>query len=232
MNKSNSCIYILARFPVFNLQELPVFQSFDRVHSELLYSSLLLNYKELLETNSDFYNFYFIIDNVDRQHVPEILLKSDNVIWIDNNEQMVSLKNISDKYFPSYNNNIIVLADSIGVSVSEIIKMINLLSIEDDSIVIGKTFNNKISCLGFNKLNDSYFYDFDWNKPDYDKGLAVLCKENSFLHIVNGPLLVENNDEYKKLYLELSKKESLAYCGQSMHERFTSLFIEYKDLLK
>jgi hypothetical protein len=232
MNKSNSCIYILARFPVFNIQELPVFESFDRIHSELLYSSLLLNYKELLEENAASINFYFILDMTDKESAPETLLASDNVIWINNSEQMASLKIISDKYFSNYNNNIVIPADSIGISLVDIKKIINLLSIEDDSIVAGKTFNDKISILGFNKLSGDYFSSFSWKQPEYNKGLTALCKENAFLHIVDGPLLVENCEEYKQLYIELSKKESLAYCGQSMHERFTSLFIEYKDLLK
>ena len=38
--------------------------------------------------------------------------------------------------------------------------------------------------------------------------------------------------DFKTLYKELSKKESLIYCSQNMHEKFTHLFIEYKELLK
>jgi hypothetical protein len=232
MNKVNSCLYIFSKFPVFNPQEIPLFQSFDNIHSEILYTSLLLNYQELLAGNNNTYNFYFVLDNSDKEYLPESLLTSENIIWINNKERITALKYLSDKYFSNYSNNIIIPANSIGICLKDIKKTINLLSIEDDSLVVGKTFNDKISFVGCNKLNDDFFTDFNWDNLDYQKGLGALCKQNAFLNIVDGHLLVENNEEYKKLYQELSKKESLSYCSQNMHEKFTSLFIEYKDLLK
>jgi len=66
---------------------------------------------------------------------------------------------------------------------------------------------------------------------EYDKFLLEAGKSDLFLNTLNGFQLIENFSEFKYLYIELSKKESLSYCSQQMHERFTNLFIEYKDLL-
>ncbi len=66
---------------------------------------------------------------------------------------------------------------------------------------------------------------------DYDTFLLEAGKSDLFLNTLNGFQLIENFSDFKNLYIELSKKESLSYCSQQMHERFTNLFIEYKDLL-
>ncbi len=38
-------------------------------------------------------------------------------------------------------------------------------------------------------------------------------------------------NDFKLLFKELAKKESSNYCGEVMHERFTDLFVAYKELL-
>jgi hypothetical protein len=57
-------------------------------------------------------------------------------------------------------------------------------------------------------------------------------KEENFVHTLNNFMLIETKDDFIKLYNELSKKESMQYCSQNIHEKFTHLFIEYKELLK
>ena len=66
----------------------------------------------------------------------------------------------------------------------------------------------------------------------YDNLLHKVNRYDNFLYVLNHSLTVKTVEDFKTLYSELSKKESLAYCSQQMHERFTHLFIEYKDLLR
>jgi hypothetical protein len=209
-----------------------VFGTFDKQHSVLLYSSLLLNYKELLETNSAQANYYFLIDESDRDFVTTEFADSARIIWINSHEKISALKNISDKYFINYNNNIIIPSDTMGIYSKDFKKTFNLLAVEDDAIVAGRAYNDKISFIGFNRLDDNFFTDFNWDDLNYLKGLSALCRQNIFLQVIDGCMIIETTEEYRKLYQELSKKESLAYCSQNMHEKFTSLFIEYKELLK
>ena len=66
----------------------------------------------------------------------------------------------------------------------------------------------------------------------YDDFLIEAGKNEYYINIFQGFQLIEDSADFKNLYIELSKKGSLSYCSEIMHERFTSLFIEYKNLLK
>jgi hypothetical protein len=76
------------------------------------------------------------------------------------------------------------------------------------------------------------FSEIDWNNFNYDNFLLFTSKHEHFLHVIDNFLVIRNMEDFRNLYNELSKKESLEYCSQKMHEKFTHLFIEYKDLLK
>ena len=67
---------------------------------------------------------------------------------------------------------------------------------------------------------------------DYEQFLLEAGKNELFINTLDGFQLIENFNDFNSLYLELSGKESASYCSQESHERFTNLFIEYRDLLK
>ncbi|MFO7446286.1 MAG: hypothetical protein R6W90_07960 [Ignavibacteriaceae bacterium] len=232
MSKINSCIYLLCRFPMLNPDEVPRFESFDKPHSSLLYSSLLLNHKEIFDSIPGLANICYCIDHKDRDFIPAEFQNVDSVIWIDTSLKNEAFRVLIDKYFSKFNNNIIVTADSIGMTGEDFKKILNLLSIDDNAVVLGKTFNNKLCSIGFNVLDRSFFTEFNFEDLNYNKALTPVCKQDVHLHTLNSFLVIETLDEFKKLYQELSKKESLAYCSHIMHEKFTALFIEYKGLLK
>jgi hypothetical protein len=74
--------------------------------------------------------------------------------------------------------------------------------------------------------------NLDLSNLDYDSFLNKIVKFEHFIHVLKDFMLIKNLEDFKTLYDNLSKKESFSYCGQNIHERFTNLFIEYKDLLK
>ena len=61
--------------------------------------------------------------------------------------------------------------------------------------------------------------------------LSLISSKDIFIHTLDNFLSINDFEDIKKLYIELSKKESLSYCSQNMHESFNDLFIEYKELL-
>jgi hypothetical protein len=67
---------------------------------------------------------------------------------------------------------------------------------------------------------------------DYENFLSGIETEKFFIHIINGHFRVNNFSNFKLLYKKLSTKESLEYCNQEIHEKFTNLFIEYRDYIK
>ena len=65
----------------------------------------------------------------------------------------------------------------------------------------------------------------------FGKFLSSISSKDIFIHSLDNILSINDFEDIKKLYIELSKKESLSYCSQKMHESFNDLFIEYKELL-
>ena len=233
MNKLNSSIYLFPLHPVFNLKNTPPFETFDAEHSALLYSALTENYKEIFEAFEGKINSVFVFDDYDRNSLPALFNREGlNLFFGDTRNKSLMLKNLSDKYFNNYTNNLLIFSNSICLTANDIQQALNLLSINDEAVVIGKTAAGGITFLGFNTFNHELFDEIDWDNLNYDNFLLYTSKHEHFLHVIDNFLVIRNIEDFKNLYKELSKKESLSYCSQNMHEKFTQLFIEYKDLLK
>ena len=232
MHKKKNCIYVLCLHPVFNGEAAPKFENLSLRDSNLLYSHLLANFIEIFaHTNLDF-ELVFCFNEKDEKYIPANFFPDDSIIFFntsDNNN--ANLERLGKNYFSSFENNILIRADVIGISDKTIQKIFNLLAIEDDVLVIGKSINKKVALLGFNNLEMNLLDEMFSTTLEYDNFLIEAGKSDLFLNTLNGFQLIENFSDFKNLYIELSKKESLAYCSQQMHERFTNLFIEYKDLL-
>ena len=229
--KHNSSIYILSLQPVFNKEFITCFESMDKEHSAYLYESLLLNHKELTNKFYDKLNIVFCFDQNDKENLTENFNRTENITFIDTSRENV-LKNLSDKYFSRFNNNIIIFLNSIGIADSDLENTLNLMSIEDEAVVLGKSINESLSFIGFNSFNSNIFEEADLINLNYDSFLKRVSKFEHFVHVLDNFMLLKNIEDFKELYDRLSKKESFAYCSQEIHERFTNLFIEYKDLLK
>lgn len=225
--KLKSNIYLLPSTPVFNPDAVPLFENFDSEHSAILWSALYLNSVEILEAYHDSPHT-LILDERDSSSLPEKIKGKKNIIFSDITNKELLLGNLDEKIFGKYDNNILFISSAIGFTHNDISKIFNLLNTNDDSIVLGRAVNNRICFTGFNTYPDFLGTD----TIDYDYILAESCKHNSFLYILENYISVHRAGDFKHLYNELSKKESLSYCSQEMHEMFTHLFIEYKDLLK
>jgi len=233
MNKLNSSIYFFPLHPVFNPEYIPPFESFDSEHSALLYSALTQNYKEIFETFEGKINSVFVFDEKDRDFLPDKFNnEGSNLFFGDTGNKTLMLKNLSDKYFNTYTNNLLIFSNSICMSAVDIQQALNLLSINDEAVVIGKTASGGVTLLGFNTFSKELSDEIDWDNFNYNNFLLYTSKHEHFLHVIDNFLVIKNIEDFKNLYKELSKKESLIYCSQKMHEMFTQLFIEYKDLLK
>ncbi len=230
--KSNSTVFLLAVSSLYNKELISKFENFDIENSHSLYSSLLMNHKEILEhaCNS---NLVFCLDEKDKECLPEEISRSSAEIMFGNTRSKPDfLKMMSDKYFGKSANNLLIFSNSIGYTLNDIQKAFDLLAIEDEAIVIGKAGSHNIAFIGFNSFNHDLFLDIAWEELNYEHLLSKVSKHENFLHVMGNFMSINKLEDFKNLYTELSKKESLAYCSQAVHERFTNLFIEYKELLK
>jgi len=232
MHKKKNCIYVLSLHPVFNSEAAPKFENLSHRDSILLYTHLLANFIELFADIDLNFELVFCLNEKDEKYIPKNFFSDDSIFFFNTSEDINShLEQLEQNYFTIFENNILIRADVIGVSEKTIQKIFNLLAIEDDVLVIGKSINKKVALLGFNNPEINLLDEMFSIALDYNAFLLEAGKSDLFLNTLNGFQLIENFSDFKKLYTELSKKESLSYCSQQMHERFTNLFIEYKDLL-
>lgn len=233
MVKSNCCIYLQVFHPVFNRDYIPTFGELDEEHSAQLYSALVLNHMENLESISDQCAVIYCFDEKDAGFIPDEFEElEDKIIYTDTSNPLASVKTLFDRHFPEHDNNLVVYADSIGNSGNELKRALDLLSIESDAVAIGKSINGSVSFVGLNNLNLELLQDINWQNMVYERLLKKVSRYDNFIYVLNNSLTIKNAQDFRTLYTELSKKESLNYCSHPMHEKFTHLFIEYKELLR
>ena len=230
MIKPHSCIYFVPLFPVFNNKKTRLFDSFTLEDSVNLYSSLYLNLKEISNNLLNSTAVVFCFDEKDKDFIP-LEFSASEKIFADLDNKALLLKFLSEKYFAAFNNNLIIFVNTISISPQDILKYLDLLNREDESFIIGKSQNNKVSYIGFNVYNNELFYQIEATDLKFENFLHLVCRFDYFVNVLNGSLNINDLNDFKILYKELSKKESLSYCSQNMHEKFTHLFIEYKELL-
>lgn len=233
MPDCKNCIIVYPFNPVFSSEKLAAFGPFSNGDTGELYSNLYLNHHENIHNLLESVHTYYVVMEDDRQFVPDYL-DSDRstVYYVSRGERWDSLNGILTKRISiEACNAAVIFANSMGISAESLRQTFYLLNNEDNNLVIGKTATNKITLLGMNYFNESIFSGLEFRMPDLDTFLKSLSPEDYYIFTLNGFYSVENIEDFKTLYKVLSRKESIQFCGMERHERFTNLFIEYKDLL-
>ena len=233
MKHKKNCIYIVSTRPVFNFDAATKFENLSVGDSTILFSDLLGNFVEILSNKNLNSDIIYCLNKLDKNSIPKgFFPQGAEILFTAGKDLKTSFNKLGQNYFKQYENNILIRANAIGISVENILKIFDLLSIEDDVLVIGQSDNKKISFIGFNSIIHSLLIKMFSVTCNYDDFLIEAGKNEYYINIFQGFQLIEDSADFKNLYIDLSKKESLSYCSEIMHERFTSLFIEYKDLLK
>jgi len=231
--KNKNLICLFSAHPVFNIKYVPVFEKLNQKNSVYLNTLLLSNYLDLIhkiELKADFACF---LDERDKEFVLKNYLPAKFKLYYYHPGEKESFISVLSANNPAnYSRSVLIYTNSIGVSEITINKIFNLLSIEDASIIIGRTNKNKLAFMGVNRFDEELNSGFQAAHFNYDKFLAGISTKNYFLTVLDGFLALNDFDDFRELYFRLSKKNSLAYCGVEMHEKFNNIFIEYKDYLK
>lgn len=225
-------IVVISDRVIFNEEKLSQFENFTIEDTKLLFSSLLFNIIE--NFNSDNVSFELIA----------YLTKEDEQQFSDEAEKL-NFKNLNTFFYEKFpdvvllldklknkKQAIIIYADVMGVSANSIKEVLNLLNSDDNTVVIGISKDSTVCFVGSNHINENLNNAINNSQRDYAKLLSLLKAEEHFIHTLNGFLRVHNKTTFKELYNDLSQKKSIEYCSQEMHEKFTHLFVEYKDLLQ
>lgn len=223
-------IVIISDRVIFNENKLEVFENFSVDDTKLLFGTLLLNLLENFNTTDSSYELLAYLNEEDKDY-----LSAEAEEF--NNTEIYFYQNNSDASFlfdkiKNHKHTIILFADIMGISNSAIKEILNLLNSDENIIVIGISQESSLCFIGFNHQTKNLQNAIQNSDRDYSKFLSLLKTEEHFIHTLNGFIRVNSKLSFKELYNDHSQKKSIEYCSQEMHEKFTHLFVEYKDLLQ
>ena len=223
-------IVIISDRVIFNENKLEVFENFSVDDTKLLFGTLLLNLLENFNATDSSYEIMAHLDEEDKDYLSTEAEKFNNhKIYFYQNSPNASL--LFDKIKDS-KHTIILFADIMGLSNTTIKEILNLLNSDENIIVIGISQESSLCFIGFNHQTENLQNAIQNSERDYSKFLSLLKTEEHFIHTLNGFIRVNSKSSFRELYIDLSQKKSIEYCSQEMHEKFTHLFVEYKDLLQ
>ena len=228
-----NAVYIIPPYSLFNRLNDNNFGQLTDEDYIFLKSTLYLNLLENVNLKQDKVDIYKIFDFSDKDLLPaEFVNETQKIIFGNFNNLKLLFKELSGKEFFSHKNNLIVFSDVINIRSSDIELYFNLLGIDENSLVLAKSCNGEIKVFGFNNYSDDLFKHLTDSSFIMENFLSYNNSCAYFINTLSDLITLANTNDFKKLYSELSQKKSNEYCSQQMHERFTHLFIEYKDLLK
>jgi len=201
-------------------------------YSVYLNTLLFSNWIELLAPVKDQFGIVYYVDKNDEDYLPKYFIPENTTAIFYDRQQLRKFSEQISKYSSGNNSKILIhFNNSIGLTFKDITRVFNLIQADEQSIVIGKSGKDQIVfiCISGNdvELVDHIFL----SERKLSKFLSSINSKDIYIHSLDNILSINDFEDIKKLYIELSKKESLSYCSQKMHESFNDLFIEYKDLL-
>ncbi len=209
-----------------------VFESFSPEDTVKLFLSLYENWIDILKGDKNNFNIISFFSEKDYSILNKEIIENNQVELIKGKNLFSSLRNILEKFdahnFPKV---IFIFADSIGISIKDLWKYFNCLDNDDNNLLLVKENNDNICLFGINYFNIGLLENLFYNDFKTDKFFKHYKAQDFFLFQYDGMLQINTLEDFKLLYKVLSTKESIEFCSQEMHEKFTHLFIEYKELL-
>jgi len=229
---NKNSIVIIAESSILNPTEIEVYQNLSVNYSVFLNTLLFSNWVEILSEMRNDFEIVTFLDERDKEFLPKYFLPFDTKTVFYNPAQLSDLaENIIKNISTGSLKNMVLFYNSIGIKRNDILRAFNLIQADEPSMVIGKSSQDKIvfTCTpGVDQDLINPIFEVD---RKYSKYLNSISSKDLFINTLDNFLSIDDFEDIKKLYIELSKKESLSYCSPKMHESFNDLFIEYKELL-
>ncbi len=228
----NCVINLVASRPILDIEKTMAFDKMSPGFSVYLNSLLFANWIELLNPLHETHDILFCLAEQDKDSVPRNFIPENcKLIFINSSSQ----QNLQDYYknlsLLEYSKSILINFNSIGITRADLQRVSDLLTMPDKTFIVGKATNDHVAFFASNFQPGSILKKIIFHQLNYHDFLNNISPADIYLHTVGNFLAINNFEDVKKLYIELSKKESLAYCSEIMHERFNDIFIEYKEFL-
>lgn len=234
MNKTTNknSIIIIAEGSILNPLEIIVYQNLSANYSVFLNTLLFSNWVEILSEIQNDFEIITFLDYRDKEFLPKYFLPFDTKTIFYNPPQLSDLtENVIKNISTGSLKNMVLFYNSIGIKRNDILRAFNLIQSDEPSMIIGKSSQDKIVFTCTSGVDEDLLDPIFSTKRIYNKYLNSISSKDLFIHTLDNFLSINDFEDIKKLYIELSKKESLSYCSPKMHESFNDLFIEYKELL-
>jgi len=230
MNKDT--VIIIAASAILNPKEIKPYDNISVNYSVYLNTLLYSNWLEIFKNTGEQYQIIALLSEIDREFFPKYFIPPEIQQIFYKETPLKNLTDFLNNQSSVINSKTLVLFyNSMGIKQSDISRVFNLNQIEESSLIIGKSVRGNIVFACTYGLDKDIFDPLLIINRKYDEYLSLISSKDIFIHTLDNFLSIDDFEDIKKLYIELSKKESLSYCSQNMHESFNDLFIEYKELL-
>ncbi len=220
--------------PVFNQFEVGHFEGFDKSSSSSLWKNLLINQIEVISSLKSEYNIFTLFHQFDiGAHGLDELQRFMNieVLFFEEGSQGEILREITEETRGTQKPLLVVNPLMMGLNSRDYGDLIKLLESEEEISTIIRSVNGFISAIGFNYFEQGQTPIISNLDQHYNKLLPLIMELDSKPLLQSGGIVVKNAHDFKELYIFLSSKESVLACSYEMHDRFTELFVEYKEYL-
>lgn len=228
MFNRRNCIIITSVIPAFNIEMTPSFLEMDKNFSSLLYTSLIENMSEIAAVSPDNLPSIILLVEADRHSISkdeESVFEKSN-IFFDSADVSEHLNSQGAHW-----NTIIIKGNAIGLEIKDFTFITGKLDPDIRTVLVFSTAKGQLvavasGALTFEELVEPIIQGFD-----NEQTLKYFSKYDVQLQALTKGIVIEDKEDFRKLYDFLSKKQSIPYCSQKIHEKFTEIFIEFKSLL-
>ena len=129
-----------------------------------------------------------------------------------------------------YSKVLIINGNMIGMTGQKIDFILNMLDMEEDVCVLGTDANDRLNFTA-NCRFEKKILEYQLGIVEYQKIFQESPDIDFYYLLVNNVYAIGNLTDFKNLYAILSQRENFNFCSKEIYDRFTELFIEYKELL-
>ncbi len=227
-------ILFFVPYPVFNQFEVEEFAGFDKPRTSFLYRNLLLNQLEVVHHLEGEKKIKVILHQFDigAEGLEELQRFEDaEVIFYEAGNEAQILEELGEESLQNQDLLLVVNPAVMGLTKDDYLDIVNFSDQEDEIVFITRSSNGWVSSVSFNYHEAAQKTVISGIGDYWVKVLRSITQLEARPLLTTSGLVIKNRKDFRSLYDFLSSKESIPACSFEMHDRFTELFVEYKELL-
>lgn len=220
--------------PVFNQFEVEEFAGFDKPRTSFLYRNLLLNQLEVVHQWEGKRKITVMLHQFDisAEGLEELQrFEEAGVVFYEAGNEGHILDEIGEESLQNQELLVVVNPAVMGLTKADYLDLVNFADQEDEIVFITRSSNGWVSSVSFNYHEPGQKTVISGISESWVKVLRGITRLEARPLITTSGLVVKGRKDFRSLYDFLSSKESIPACSFEMHDRFTELFVEYKELL-